>query len=404
MDIFIARQPIFDLKQRVIAYELLYRPANQDVSDVIDGDSATSSVIINSLLLVGLENLTDHKRAFVNFTKNLINEEVATVFSSELVVIELLEDIIPDSAFMESVKSLKTKGFLIALDDFEEKNAFPELIDVADIIKVDFLLSSSRERKEIVEKYKHKDIRFLAEKVETHEEFQEAIEQGYDYFQGYFFAKPKVVTSKDVKSIAMNHIKILNELSKNEPEYSNIATIIESDLAISYKLLRLINSAAFYTNSKIESINHALVMLGLKEIKKWISLLMLSDIGVDKPQELVRVSLVRAKCMESMAVHVNMKKRKAEFFLIGMFSLIDTLMDRPMEEILDNLPLSEEVTQGLVGQKNIFSDTLEMVINYEKGDWDSFFKKSFDLGVNRNVVSKVYVEALSWVSDILDVI
>ncbi len=184
-----------------------YRANNENQSNVTDGDSATSSVIINSLLLMGLENLTDRKKAFINFTKNLINDEVPTVFSNEFIVVELLEDIIPDAAFIESVKSLKEKGYLIALDDFEADYAFPELVELADIIKVDFLLNSREARKSIVDKYKDKNIKFLAEKVETHDEFQEAIEQGYIYFQGYFFAKPKIVTGKDVQSIAINHIK-----------------------------------------------------------------------------------------------------------------------------------------------------------------------------------------------------
>lgn len=402
MEIFIARQPIFDRKQHVIAYELLYRAANQETSNFLDGDSATSSVIVNSLLTMGLDSLTDQKLAFVNFTKNLIDQEVPTVFSNEFVVVELLEDIVPDDAFIDAVKKLKAAGYTIALDDFELDNAFPELVELADIIKVDFLLSDREERKTIVEKYKHLNIRFLAEKVETHKEFQEAIEQGYMYFQGYFFAKPKVVSGRDVQSMAINYIKILNELNQESPEYKEMAAIIESDLALSYKLLRLINSAAFYTNSKITSINHALVLLGFKEIRKWISLIMLRDIGTDKPQELVRVSLVRAKCMESMAKELNMMDRKPELFLMGMFSLIDTLMDRPMEDVLDQLPLCDEVKNGLMGKQSPFKDVLSLVKSYEKGCWEIFFKKCDRMKIKRNLIPDIYVEALGWVRSIFD--
>lgn len=403
MDIFMARQAIFDLNQHVIAYELLYRAADEDTSKFEDGDSATSSVVVNSLLMMGLENITDKKLAFINFTKNLITNEVPKVFSKEFIVVELLEDIIPDEAFILAVKDLKALGYLIALDDFEADYEYNEMIDLADIIKVDFMLNTVESRKQIVEKYKHKSIKFLAEKVETHEEFQEAIEQGYEYFQGYFFARPKVVTGKDVRSISVNYIKVLNELNKATPEYNAIAQIIESDLAMSYKLMRLINSPAFYTNSKITSVNHALVLLGFKEIRKWISLIMLRDMGIDKPQELVRLSLIRAKCMESLAKHIKAKDKQPELFLTGMFSLIDTIMDRPMDEVLKDLPFIDEVKEALMGRRSLYKEVLNLVICYEKGSWDLFFKKCDALGIERNVVAKVYVDSLGWVSDVFNI-
>jgi len=402
MDIFIARQPIFDLKKKVYAYELLYRAGEQNQSNVIDGDQATSSVVANTLMLIGLDSLTQGRMAFINFTRQLIEDEIPTVFSNEILVVEILEDVIPNPEFVKACRRLKESGYILALDDFVLDYPYDNVVDLVDIIKVDFLLTSPNERREIIRKYQGRNLRFLAEKVETLEQFEEAVQAGYTYFQGYFFSKPVIMKHKDIKPATFNYIKILEELDGPEPEYENIASIIEYDVSLSYKLLRIINSAAFYTNSRVTSIKHALVMLGFKEIRKWISIIMLRELSEDKPDEIVRVCLLRGKMGETLAKHFGLKSRKTEVFLMGMFSMIDTLMNQEMSEALKQLPLEEDVKAGILGEANPFSDLLKMVIAYEKGNWDYLFLKSKKSGLGMNIFPDAYIEAVKWASTVYD--
>lgn len=400
MDIFIARQPIFNQRLEVFAYELLYRSSSENVSKFMDGDSATSSVITNSLLLLGVENITQGKRAFINFTKNLIMDEIPHIFTRDLVVVELLEDIVPDEKFLDACRLLKEKNYVLALDDFVLEYDYLELIKMADIIKVDFMLTSKEERKQIINRYKKYGIKFLAEKVETLEEFEEAKAEGYSYFQGYFFSKPVIIPGRDVRSYTMNYIKVLDELNSKEPEYDKIAQIIEYDVALTYKLLRLINSPAFYTNSKITSVNHALVLLGFSEIRKWITIIMMRDLGADKPDEIVRACLVRGKMAELLALQVGLRSRKNELFLVGMLSMIDTLMNRSLFDILSEMPLEIDIVQAILGFNNALTEVFNIVKEYEKGNWDRVEVLCKIKKISSSKVGDAYVKALEWTNEI----
>ncbi|NYE57018.1 EAL and HDOD domain-containing protein [Carboxydothermus ferrireducens] len=247
MKVFVARQPIFDKKEKVVAYELLYRSGKINHFDGSNGDRATASVIINSLFRIGLENLTNGKLAFINFTENLLKEGIPLIFNKNLLVVEILEDITPDKELLQALRFLKGKGFKIALDDFifNLGNTPDELLNMADIIKVDFLANSLKDRKTIPQKFRNKKIEFLAEKVETKEEYEEAIKAGYSFFQGYFFSKPEIVSGKDISASKLTYMQILNELNKREPNFDYIAELIEANVSLTYELLRLVNSAVF---------------------------------------------------------------------------------------------------------------------------------------------------------------
>ena len=402
MDIYIARQPIFNTRLEVFAYELLYRSGTDNFSNVSDsdGDSATSAVITNGLMMMGIDELTHGKKSFINFTKNLIVEKIPLLFSNEVVVVELLEDIIPDDDFIEICKELKEKGYILALDDFVLDYDYIELIELADIIKVDFMLTSKEERREIIRRYKYLNIKFLAEKVETLEEFEEAKEAGYTYFQGYFFSKPVIIPGKDIKSYTMNYVKILDELNADVPEYDKISNIIEYDVALTYKLLRLINSPAFYTNSKITSVNHALVLLGFNEIKKWITIIMMRDLGASKPDEIVRASLLRAKMAEQIASPIGIRGRKNELFLVGVFSMIDTLMNRTLFDILSEIPLEIEIVEAILGFDNDLKASFDIVLAYERGDWEKVNKICVGKNVDSKKIRIAYMKALEWTNNI----
>lgn len=400
MDVFIARQPIFDLKQKVFAYELLYRSGTENASKFKSGDSATSDVVINSLLLIGLDSITEGQKAFINFTDTLIKDEIPNMFSKEQLVVELLEDIIPDQSLIENIQQLKAKGYTIALDDYIASYEYDVLVELADIIKVDFMGTSAYERARIASKFLSMGKRLLAEKVETLSEYDEAKRLGFTLFQGYYFSKPRIMRGKDVGSLNVNYMQVISELDLPDPSYDKMSEIIERDLALTFKLLRLINSPAFFSHNKVNSVKQALVRLGFKEIRKWIMVVMLRDIGKGKPDEILKTCLVRAKMAEMIAIVTGMDRRKNEMFIMGLFSMIDTLMDQDLYTILDSLPLEDDIKEAMVGKNNKLHEMFMVVIAYEQGDWDKLVRQCDTLGVGQMDVPDIYYNSLLWANKI----
>lgn len=371
MEIFVARQPIFNEHKHVVAYEILYRNSHRNVYDLTeDGDKATASVVTDTLINFGLPSLTGGHPAFINFTKNLILDEMPTLFSPAQLTIEILEDIEIDPIFVEKVKSLKEKGYVIALDDYIDDGRFMELLPYVDIVKVDFLVLHSEGRKFVADKYRDKGIILLAEKVETQKDFEEGLRFGYTMFQGYFFEKPIMCTTKTIEVSHFKYLEILKETVDENADFNRIAEIVKSDVSLTYKLLRMINSPAFDIVSEVTSVNHALALLGLKEIRKWATLIMLRDMNTNKPSEVMRLSLTRAMFCERIAPWFKLESRQTELFILGLMSLIDTIMEMPLFDILDELPLKDDLKEALLGVDNTFHDVLRLVNHYEKGNWD----------------------------------
>jgi len=401
MDVFVARQPIFDREQNVFAYELLFRSGLDRTSfEHMDGDTATSSVITDSFFTIGMESLTGGKRAFVNFTKNLLLNETATLLPKELLTVEILENVEPEEKVIKACKKLKEAGYLLALDDFVFEPKFQPLIDLADIIKVDFVVSDEEERKALIERVDTKRIKLLAEKVETQEEFEKSLELGYSYFQGYFFSKPATIVTKDIPGFKINNLQILYEVNQSDLDFDQIEEIIKRDVNLSYKLMKFINSSVFGFQKEIQSIKHALVLLGIGELKKWVSLITLRSMGEDKPEELAVNSVLRAKFCELLAPMVGMNSRKSDLFLLGMFSNIDAFIDRPKSDIFSELPISEDVKGALLEEKNDLRDVFEVVQSYEKGDWKTFSELSEKFKLDEKKIPELYHHTLEWTNQI----
>lgn len=398
MNVFLARQPIFDQEMNVYAYELLYRSGDHSMLD--DGNQMTGEVIYNTIINFGLDQVLNGRRAFVNFTKDTIVNDLPKLFSNDTLTVEILEDVKPDQEFIDQCSRLKSEGYTLALDDFVLDYEYEEIVDIVDIIKVDFLLTSRVERKQIVDKHKHRNIKFLAEKVESQEEFDEAVSMGYDYFQGYFFSKPVLVTGTEIKAFNATYALMLKELSEDEPNFDVLENIVKQDYSITFTLLKLVNSAAFYSRNRITSVKQALTMLGLKELRRWISFLMIKESAKDKPDELVRMSLIRGRMLESVLKRTVLKRRASEGFLLGLFSLIDVILNRKMEDLVLDLPLEADVIDALYEKEGIFNDILTVIKQYEKGVW--FFQDSplERLGMDLEIFADAYVESLEWVSKI----
>ncbi len=370
MDVFVARQPIFDTHQRVVAYELLYRSKASGKANVLDGDAATGDVIVNALTNIGVEKMTEGKKAFVNFTRRLILDEIPTIFSKDHLVIEVLEDLVVDDALLEELKSLRKKGYTIALDDFTIDYPYPAIYDLVDIVKVDFIETDVLERAYIVEMFKGKNVRLLAEKVETMEVFVDAKLMGFHLFQGFFFARPQVMSAKEFDVSSNIYLKVYEEASREEPDFNLIANTVGYDASLSYRLLTLVNSPAFANRNRINSVKNALTLLGFKEIRKWIMLLMLRDLGGSKPPELIKSSLVRAKFLESLAKFFSLAGRKEECFMLGLFSHLDVLLDRPFAVVLDKINVTEDVRAALEHRGgSLLEDLLSFCKSYERGEW-----------------------------------
>lgn len=400
MEVYVARQPIFNAKQEVFAYELLFRNGFKNYYDHLDGDQATSSVLHNSFLTIGMDSLTRGTRAFVNFTRNLLLSEVATLFPKDQMVIEILETVEPEREIIAACTRLKKSGFTLVLDDFVFEPRFQPLIDLADIIKIDFLATPPAERKNLIRQFGTTGRKFLAEKVETQEEYKQAIDMGYAYFQGYFFSKPVIVSAKEVPGYKLNFLQILREVNRPELDFNKLESIIKRDISISYKLLKFINSAAFGVARRVESLKQAMVLLGSRELRKWVSLIVLSNIGKDKPEELVVTSLLRARFLELLASTTNLAQKSADLFLLGLFSQIDAFMDRPKEEILKELPISELIKGVLLGEDNIYKPFYELVISYENADWKPTEKILTQLQLSQEILPALYLESLAWTNQI----
>lgn len=402
MDIFLARQPIFDSKQVVYAYEILYRSGATNTFDGIDGDQASISVMFNTFQIFGIDNLTNGKPVFINFTENLLNGEIATLFPKELLVVEILENVAPKEEIIENSKSLKDIGYKIALDDFVYSEEYEGLIELADIIKIDFLNSSKEEIEKVSKDLKVRNIKLLAEKVETREEFEYAKELGFTLFQGYFFSKPEIVRSKKLQPVKSTALQLINEVNKEEIDFDKMDTIISRDLSITYNLLKIVNSGAFGFRYRIKSVRHALVALGEKEIKKWIYLVILSDMGQNRPDELTRLSLIRARFAELFALKTKFNNESEEMFLLGLFSLLNVMLNIPMEEVLDNIKASDKIRQALIDGSGETGTIYKMIIAYEKGNWDEVLLYANELEIDYKIVATCYMEALIWYREIVE--
>lgn len=396
MDIFLARQPIFDRDLQVQAYELLYRSdgsASQSIFN--DGSRATSQVIAQSILVTDFEKLVAHKRAFIHFTQDLILEEIPHLFDRDRMVIELDAISMIDEAFANALEALKRKGYSIAVDLGTLVDE--ALLDFADIIKVDFTKTDHAMRQDYAQRYKKANRVMLAEKVETRGDFQEALSMGYSLFQGYFFAKPDTVKSKDIHPLSTTYVRLLAALNEPDPSYETLASIIEMDVAISFKLLKLINSAAFYRRSRIQSIQQALVLLGLKELRKWVVLLMLQDVGSDKPDELLKTVLIRGRMMELIAKQNGLNPIAPECFLTGMLSLIDVMTDQPLPTVVQQLSLSDAMTLALLSKEDTLGFLLALVIAYEQSETDTMKDYCQWLRVDALDLPLLYFESMEWV-------
>ena len=398
-DVYVARQPIFDQGKNIYAYELLFRNGTANYVPDIDGDVATTSLLSNTFFTIGMKTLTAGRKTFINFTQNLLEKQVPLLLPQETTVIEILEDVKPGHALIEACQHMASRGYTIALDDFVYNYELEPLIALADIIKFDFRLTPREEIDAYLKKLSGNTLRLLAEKVETNDEFEAARQMGFELFQGYFFCKPEIIQGREVEGSQVNLMRIMAQVNNDDFSLDELEQLIARDMGISYKLFKYLNSAFFSRASKVSSVKDALVYLGEKEIRRFVSLIAMSRLATGKPSELIRAACIRGKFCELLGLEAKESIAASEMFTLGMFSLIDAAIDQPMEKILDDLPLSRPIKRALIHAKGRLAGYIELVRSYEGGRWYRVSRLASALKLNLAVLPPLYFKACEW-SDI----
>ncbi|GJL55013.1 MAG: histidine kinase [Nitrospirales bacterium] len=391
----VGRQPIYGSRVDVFAYELLYRGGGANQANFVDGDAATANVMLNAMLEIGLEPIVGNRLAFINITANLILGQLCQTLPKEQVVLEILEDVEPTEPIIEALTELAKQGYTIALDDFIYHDSLQPLVDIAHIVKVDVMALSREEIEEHVLWLRQHPLKLLAEKVETHEDFEFCQGLGFDYFQGYFFCKPNVIAGAKVPANRMAILMLLAKLQERDIEITQIEKEIKSDVSLSYKLLRYVNSAYCGLPRKVDSIAQAACMVGIDKLRMWVTLMSLASME-EKPFELLVTATVRASMCEQLGRALQ-QDAVDQFFTIGLFSVLDGFFDCELSEVLDSLPLSPEVKGALLERTGLLGQVLDCVIAFEQGKWQDVSCVHIDPSVLQNA----YIEAIGWSTQIL---
>jgi c-di-GMP-related signal transduction protein len=367
---FVARQPIYDARLDVYAYELLFRSGDVDHADHNDGVAATASTVVTTFADIGLDALVGGRCAFVNATRDFVMRGFVSLLPAGRVALELHADEARDADALDELERLAGQGYLIAMHGLTAPEEAPELLEVAHFVKIDV---RSLMRKEVAHQVRqlaaHK-VRLIAEKIEDHETFEFCKQIGFDYFQGYFFCQPKTVTGRGIPANRLTQMKLLAVLEDPACGVDELEQAISLDLGVSFRLLRWINSPYFSLPRKVDSVREALTLLGAKNVRSWALLMTLAGID-DQPSELARTGMIRAKMCELIARALDRPDPDA-YFTVGLFSVADAQVGMKMDDVLAELPLSPTVSDALRDRSGPIGEVLSCVVAYERGRFESF--------------------------------
>jgi c-di-GMP-related signal transduction protein len=400
VDLFVARQPIFDRRRTVVAYELLFRSGLQNAFGQNDPDRASLKMMDTTLFGFGLDSLVGDKEAYFNASRDVLVKDHWAVLPAGKSVIEVLESIPPDLEVAAACALIKRSGYRLALDDFVFKPEYELLLPYTDVVKVDFLTTRGEDRLNLARRFAPRGITMLAEKVETHEDFQDGLDAGYQLFQGYFFCKPEMVTGKDIPASKTNLLRLMQEINRPDIDFDRLEELIKSEVTLSVRLLRFLRSAGFGWKHDVNTIGQALRVLGERPARKWASLVVLTLIGEDKPAELLTTTLVRAQLCEQLGAEASLPERQADLFLVGLLSTLDAMLDRPMDQVLAQMSVSPEVQQALLTGDSLLSDTLQLAISYDRGDWEGVRRLAPRIAYPEVSIPEAYRHAVEWVGRI----
>jgi c-di-GMP-related signal transduction protein len=394
---FIARQPIFDDKLKLFGYELLFRATGENVFRPYK--EASGSLIVDSTMLFGLQSLTGHAKAFINLDLLALQRGTARLLPPDQVILEILESIVPTQEVVQLCAELCNDGYSLALDDYVGHPKWEPLLPLVRFLKVDFRACDPLARAAIANRHRatlgddsgSNGMRLLAEKIETNDDLLEARSLGYTYFQGFFFCKPSTLSAREIPGNKLNCLRLLHLVASPDFSYDAVEELLKTDPALVYKLLRYLNSWLVAIRGEIHSIREAIALLGEKEFRRWISVLAVVAMASDKPHELIRTALTRAFFCESLAkslpVTASASVKSSDLFLMGLLSVTDAILDRPMEQVLASLPIAPEVRAALCGSANQYRDVYDVLLAYERADWPTLSTASARLGIDESAVA-----------------
>jgi c-di-GMP-related signal transduction protein len=396
LEVYLARQPIFNRLKQIFAYELLFRDGLSNAFPQIDGDAASSKVLSNSFFCMGTDQITGGKKTFINFTRELLVQKIPLLFPRENLVVEILENILPTADVILACKEMAAAGYQLALDDFVFDPSLEPLIAMAKIIKIDIRMTPGDQAKAILERLSDYPVKFLAEKVETYEEYETYLEMGFDYFQGFFFSKPQILTARDISPSKLSLLQIMAEVNRHEMQISAVEKMISRDVSVSLKLIRYINSPYYSRGQEISSIQQAILRLGEAGIRRFIPIIIMSAFAEDKPHELIRASVIRARFCELLCKNTTKRLKSPELFTLGLFSLIDAIMDEQMDIVLEKLPFSNGIRNALISGTGEMAEYLKLVQAYETGDWITVSRFADSIGMEQDQIPVLYLDAVVW--------
>jgi c-di-GMP-related signal transduction protein len=396
---YVARQPILNRQQRTVGYELLFRDGESNAFPLIEANKATCRLLVENYMAVGDNLAKAGQRTFINFPHESLIRLLPLLLPKRRVVIEVLETCIPNDELFIAIKHLHRNGYVIALDDFEASAEWQRFLPYVHIIKLDLIKLGLENSCAFVAENKHRKIKFLAEKVETHQDFQISLDAGFHFFQGYFFSKPELLKNRQIEPQKLTTVRLLQEIFREPVNFKKVEQIIASDVSLSYLLLRYVNTATTRTVEPISSFKQALVYLGEDKVRMFVGVVATAHAALNKPKELYSMSLQRARMCEVLVANSNLKAKSEQAFLTGMFSLLDALLDSSLDQLLALLPLQDEVQTALLHHQGQLGQVLALLDAYEQADWGKVSAYCTELGIPEALVASSYQQALDWTNN-----
>ena len=390
---FVARQPIFTREQQIFGYELFFRNGIDNFFKTDDVEAAARNTLDTSLLF-GLDVLCDGQRAFINCTRDLLLKDCMNLLPSGQAVVEVLETVQVDDLVVAACDRLKIAGYTIALDDFVADDPRQSLVPMADILKIDFARTSLADRAALLKEHKASRCRMLAEKVETREDFLKAKDMGFVYFQGFYLRHPEVLKAREIPHNHLNYLRLLEMVMREEMVLRELEELIKQEASVLYRLLRYLNSPVFGFATTIHSVRHALAILGEREVRRWIRLVALVSAGAQKSSDLVLCALVRARFCELLSPRIG--DTESDLFLLGLLSMMDAILEVPMSQVLEHVPLDAETKAVLLGGTGRLRPVYQLMLARESGDWETAKSFAAHLHLEESDVGEIWWQAMQW--------
>jgi c-di-GMP-related signal transduction protein len=391
---FIARQPILDLEMRVFAYELLFRGGPKNAFLPLADASSSSNVIADSISLSDLQMLTGDALAFVNVDQMALRLGAGRLLPPDRMVVEILETVRPTEEIVAICRALRADGYQIALDDFLDEPEMAPLVELAQFLKVDFQQSDSSARARVAMKYRDRNISLLAEKVETRKEMEEARRLGFKYFQGYFFCKPSMMEMPESSVNNLIQVQLLKAATAPDLNSETVELSLRRDSSLLYRLLRYLNSPRDGLRFEVSNISQAVALLGADEFRRWTCIFAISSMGNGKSPELVRTAITRAYFCEEITGSAGLEGKQLTLFLMGLLSVSDALLDRPLKEVLDSISVSDELGIALNSGANRLGDVFQTLLALERADWPKLASCVERLDCSEEKVAEAYQLAI----------